>query len=123
MSTLNEILDQHVGEAAYKLYEKLDRNRVRCYSCGHCCPIAAGQAGVCKVRFNRGGTLYAPWGYVGGVQCDPIEKKPFFHAYCGALVRGSEVIQVPGNRLGASDKPPGANPGGRSQTTPAASGL
>ena len=24
-----------------------------------------------------------PWGYVGGVQCDPIEKKPFFHAYPG----------------------------------------
>jgi pyruvate formate lyase activating enzyme len=22
---------------------------------------------------------------VGGVQCDPIEKKPFFHAYCGGL--------------------------------------
>jgi pyruvate formate lyase activating enzyme len=37
------------------------------------------------VRFNRGGKLYVPWGYVGGVQCDPIEKKPFFHAYPGAL--------------------------------------
>jgi pyruvate formate lyase activating enzyme len=85
MSTLKEVLDQHVSEAASELYEKLDRNRVRCYSCGHCCPIADGQAGVCKVRFNRGGTLYVPWGYVGGVQCDPVEKKPFFHAYCGAL--------------------------------------
>ena len=41
--------------------------------------------GVCKVRFNDGGTLRVPWGYVGGVQCDPIEKKPFFHAYPGAL--------------------------------------
>ncbi len=85
MSTLKEVLDKHVGEAAPELYEKLDRDRVRCYSCGHCCPIGDGQAGVCKVRFNRGGTLYVPWGYVGGVQCDPIEKKPFFHAYCGAL--------------------------------------
>ena len=26
-----------------------------------------------------------PWGYVGGVQCDPIEKKPFLHAHPGAL--------------------------------------
>ncbi len=26
-----------------------------------------------------------PRGYVGGVQCDPIEKKPFFHARPGAL--------------------------------------
>ena len=38
-----------------------------------------------KSRYNRGGHLYVPWGYVGGVQCDPIEKKPFFHAYPGAL--------------------------------------
>ena len=26
-----------------------------------------------------------PWGYVGALQCDPIEKKPFFHARPGAL--------------------------------------
>jgi pyruvate formate lyase activating enzyme len=26
-----------------------------------------------------------PWGYVSSAQCDPIEKKPFFHAYPGAL--------------------------------------
>ena len=43
------------------------------------------RVGVCKVRFNRGGRLQVPWGYVGGVQCDPIEKKPFFHAHPGAL--------------------------------------
>jgi pyruvate formate lyase activating enzyme len=85
MANLKEVLNQHVREAAPELCEKLDRDRVRCFSCGHCCPIADGQAGVCKVRFNQGGTLYAPWGYAGGVQCDPIEKKPFFHAYSGAL--------------------------------------
>jgi pyruvate formate lyase activating enzyme len=85
MATLKEVLNSNVREAAPELYEKLDRNRVRCYSCGHCCPIAEGQAGVCKVRFNQGGKLFVPFGYVGGVQCDPIEKKPFFHAYSGAL--------------------------------------
>ena len=85
MPTLREILDKRVQEAAPELWEPLDRNRIRCYSCGHCCPIPEGQPGVCKVRFNRGGKLYVPWGYVGGVQCDPIEKKPFFHAYPGAL--------------------------------------
>jgi pyruvate formate lyase activating enzyme len=37
------------------------------------------------VRFNEGGRLRVPWGYTGGVQCDPIEKKPFFHAHPGAL--------------------------------------
>src|ERR1700685_2769815 len=83
MPALREIVDRHVREG--DLYEKLDRNRVRCFACGHCCPIPEGQPGVCKVRYTRGGTLYVPWGYVGGVQCDPIEKKPFFHAYPGAL--------------------------------------
>jgi len=81
--TLRDIVYQNVREG--DLYEKLDRNRVRCYACGHCCPIPDGQPGVCKVRYNQAGTLYVPWGYVGGVQCDPIEKKPFFHAYPGAL--------------------------------------
>ncbi len=83
MTRLRDLLNQNVREG--DLYEKLDRNRVRCYACGHCCPIPEGQQGVCKVRHNREGTLYVPWGYVGGVQCDPIEKKPFFHAYPGAL--------------------------------------
>jgi pyruvate formate lyase activating enzyme len=43
-----------------------------------------GQSGVCKVRFNRGGVLYVPWGYVAGTHCDPIEKKPFFHVRPGS---------------------------------------
>ena len=85
MPALREILDRKVREAAPVLYEKLADNRVRCYSCGHCCPIPEGQPGVCKVRYNRGGTLYVPWGYTAGMQCDPIEKKPFFHAHPGAL--------------------------------------
>jgi pyruvate formate lyase activating enzyme len=85
MSTLRDILDQHVSNADPKLYENLDRGRLRCFACGHCCPIPEGQPGVCKVRFNHGGKLYVPWGYAAGIQCDPIEKKPFFHAYPGAL--------------------------------------
>lgn len=85
MPTLREVLDQHVHEADPSVVESLGNDRVRCYSCGHCCPIPEGQAGVCKVRFNRAGKLYVPWGYTAGMQCDPIEKKPFFHAYPGAL--------------------------------------
>src|SRR5581483_1825977 len=82
MPTLRDIVYENVREG--ELYEPLDRNRVRCYACGHCCPIPDGFAGVCKVRFNRGGVLYVPYGYVGALQCDPIEKKPFFHALPGA---------------------------------------
>jgi pyruvate formate lyase activating enzyme len=85
MPTLRDILDSRVREADRHLCEPLDRNRIRCFACGHCCPIPEGQPGVCKVRFNRGGKLYVPYGYVAGVQCDPIEKKPFFHAHPGAL--------------------------------------
>ena len=83
MATLREILETKVREG--ELYEKMENGFVRCFACGHCCPIPDGHLGVCKVRFNRGGKLQVPWGYVGGVQCDPIEKKPFFHAYPGAL--------------------------------------
>jgi len=60
MPTLGEIINQNVREAAPELVETLDRNRVRCYSCGHECPIPEGQPGVCKVRYNRGGKLYVP---------------------------------------------------------------
>ncbi|MGO8735111.1 MAG: AmmeMemoRadiSam system radical SAM enzyme [Terriglobia bacterium] len=83
MATLQEVLQKTVREG--ELYEKLDRGFVRCYACGHGCRIPDGQLGVCKVRFNEGGKLLVPWGYVAGAQCDPIEKKPFYHAYPGAL--------------------------------------
>jgi pyruvate formate lyase activating enzyme len=85
MPTLQEVLTVRTREAAPELVERIDKGRIRCYSCGHQCPIPEGAAGVCKVRFNQGGRLLVPWGYVGGVQCDPVEKKPFFHAYPGAL--------------------------------------
>ncbi|HEU4401700.1 MAG TPA: AmmeMemoRadiSam system radical SAM enzyme [Candidatus Polarisedimenticolia bacterium] len=68
-----------------ELYEKLPEKAVRCVSCGHRCFIPEGRAGICKVRYNDGGTLRVPWGYVGALQCDPVEKKPFFHALPGAL--------------------------------------
>jgi pyruvate formate lyase activating enzyme len=58
---------------------------VRCRACGHECFIPKGRVGVCKVRFNDGGRLRVPWGYVAALQCDPIEKKPFFHAFPGSL--------------------------------------
>jgi pyruvate formate lyase activating enzyme len=83
VATLQEVLQKTVREG--ELYEKLERGFVRCYACGHCCRIPDGQVGVCKVRYNEGGKLFVPWGYVASAQCDPIEKKPFYHAYPGAL--------------------------------------
>ena len=85
MATLAEVLEARTAEAAPELVEPISRDRLRCYACGHECPIPEGAVGVCKVRINRGGKLLVPWGYVGALQCDPIEKKPFFHAHPGAL--------------------------------------
>ena len=58
MSTLQNILKQKVKEG--ELWERLDEKRIRCYACGHCCPIPEGRPGVCRVRFNRGGKLMVP---------------------------------------------------------------
>ena len=67
-----------------RLSVPLGNDRVRCVACGHRCVILPGLDGVCRVRFNDGGTLRVPFGYVAGIQIDPIEKKPFFHAFPGS---------------------------------------
>lgn len=79
---LNQTLIEHTREG--ELYEKLDNQKVRCYACGHRCLIHEGRPGVCRVRLNEGGALRVPYGYVAGLQCDPIEKKPFYHAMPGS---------------------------------------
>jgi len=81
--TLKEVLKAHTKEG--ELYERQERDRVLCYACGHRCVILPGLDGICRVRYNEGGTLMVPSGYVGAIQCDPTEKKPFFHAYPGSL--------------------------------------
>src|SRR6202521_1707657 len=83
-SPLSPILAQRTVDAAPELVERLPDGRLRCFSCGHRCPIPEGREGVCRVRYNEGGRLRVPWGYVGALQCDPIEKKPFFHALPGS---------------------------------------
>ncbi|MGH2469759.1 MAG: radical SAM protein, partial [Chloroflexota bacterium] len=57
--------------------------RVRCVACGHRCLLGPSRRGICQVRFNRDGQLMVPSGYVGALQCDPVEKKPFFHVLPG----------------------------------------
>jgi len=82
-TTLKEVLSQLTVQG--DLCEALPDGRVRCTACGHRCLIPEGRDGVCKVRFNRGGTLFVPSGYVAtSLQLDPVEKKPFFHVLPGA---------------------------------------
>ena len=78
---LAAVLDRHTVIGSLWRSEE---GRIRCVACGHRCLIAQGRRGICKVRFNEGGQLKVPFGYVAGVQCDPVEKKPFFHVYPGS---------------------------------------
>jgi len=80
--TLQEVLDEL--SAPGELYKRLEDNTVQCYACGHRCVIKEGRRGICQVRYNKGGQLYVPWGYVAGLQVDPTEKKPFYHVLPGS---------------------------------------
>jgi pyruvate formate lyase activating enzyme len=83
LKSLREMLHQFSAPAAEALIEK-QGDAVRCFACGHRCLVQPGRDGVCRVRFNEGGTLRVPYGYVGVLACDPIEKKPFFHCLPGS---------------------------------------
>jgi pyruvate formate lyase activating enzyme len=72
------------AEGAAELTAHLDGNALRCFACGHRCLIKEGKRGICKVRFNEHGRLRVPVNYVAALQCDPTEKKPFFHVLPGS---------------------------------------
>lgn len=82
LSPLKQVLGRRTAPAAEALVQR-EGDDVRCLACGHRCLIKRGREGVCRVRFNQDGELRVPWGYVGGVAVDPIEKKPFFHVLPG----------------------------------------
>ena len=75
-------LDAHTVEG--RLWQPLAGGELRCVACGHRCLIREGRRGICRVRYNEGGRLRVPHGYAAAIQCDPVEKKPFFHVLPGA---------------------------------------
>ena len=82
VTTIGDLLDTLTVTG--DLYKKLSDDMIECYACGHRCKIREGRRGICQVRFNEGGELRVPWGYVAALQSDPIEKKPFFHVIPGS---------------------------------------
>jgi len=67
------------------LYEKLEKDAVRCLACNHYCQISDGKLGFCGVRKNEKGMLFSlVWGRPVAMHIDPIEKKPFFHFLPGS---------------------------------------
>ena len=81
-ASLAQTLDARVRPA--ELVQPAADGAVRCVACGHRCLVKPGRRGICKVRFNHDGTLWVPAGYVAALQCDPTEKKPFFHVLPGS---------------------------------------
>lgn len=73
----------HVAE----LFDKLEEDAVKCKLCCHKCRINEGKSGICGMRVNRGGTLYAEnYAKVVAEAVDPIEKKPLYHFLPGTNV-------------------------------------
>lgn len=75
------------GSARAVLWEpRGDGPEVRCSLCAHRCAIKPGERGLCGVRENRDGVLYAlTFGCAISAAVDPIEKKPLFHFLPGTL--------------------------------------
>ena len=67
------------------LYKRLPDKSVQCQNCAHYCVVPPGKRGVCGVRENIDGKLYAlNYGKAIAVNIDPIEKKPLFHFLPGS---------------------------------------
>jgi pyruvate formate lyase activating enzyme len=81
VATLKETLERLTAEGEILVRED---GKIRCLACGHRCRIPEGHAGICKVRYVKDDKLLVPSGYVGAIHCDPVEKKPFFHALPGS---------------------------------------
>ncbi len=83
MSTLASLLDRLTAPAELAVAQP--DGSVRCTACAHRCLVRPGRRGICQVRFHDGKELRLPWGYVAGLNADPIEKKPFYHVLPGAV--------------------------------------
>ncbi|HWE05006.1 MAG TPA: AmmeMemoRadiSam system radical SAM enzyme [Tepidisphaeraceae bacterium] len=84
LNSLKTDLHRLSAPAAEALIEHKANDAIQCFACGHRCLVKPGRDGVCRVRFNDNGVLRVPYGYVGALACDPIEKKPFFHVLPGS---------------------------------------
>lgn len=79
---ISTVIDPMVREG--ELYKPLPEKAVHCYACGHHCKIKLNKRGICQIRYNLNGKLYVPWGYVAALNCDPTEKKPYYHVFPGS---------------------------------------
>lgn len=58
-----------------------------CELCFHRCVLNEGQAGLCRARANRGGSIVSlNYGKLTSLALDPIEKKPLARFHPGSLI-------------------------------------
>ncbi|TVR58106.1 MAG: AmmeMemoRadiSam system radical SAM enzyme [Spirochaetaceae bacterium] len=75
--------DRREHEARW--YSRGENGDVRCELCPRDCVIRVSERGACRVRENRGGTLYSlVYGRPAMIQADPVERAPFFHVEPGS---------------------------------------
>ncbi|MEA1974491.1 MAG: AmmeMemoRadiSam system radical SAM enzyme [Bacillota bacterium] len=68
-------------------YSKKDDNVVKCELCPNKCIIKNNCFGICRVRKNIDGILYAiAYGEISGYNLDPIEKKPIKNYKQGSFI-------------------------------------
>jgi pyruvate formate lyase activating enzyme len=67
-------------------FETKEDEVVQCHLCNHHCTIKQSQHGICGVRTNIAGDLFATnYGKLVAEHVDPIEKKPLYHFLPGSL--------------------------------------
>jgi pyruvate formate lyase activating enzyme len=82
-------LNINMAKESY-LYKKLSNSRTQCQTCAHRCLISPGRRGICGVRENQNGKLYAlNYGKIITMNVDPVEKKPLFH-----FLPGSHTLSI-----------------------------
>ena len=71
-------------------WEPIESGRAHCLLCPQGCRISDGKSGICGIRVNKDGKLYAmAYGIYPAVHMDPIEKKPLNH-----FMPGSNVLSI-----------------------------
>ena len=69
-----------------RLFDKLDKNKVKCHVCANECTILPDKTGICRTRKNFEGELYSLiyGSMISPGSLDPIEKKPLYNFWPGA---------------------------------------
>jgi len=105
--------------AAYQSHDGLTGGDVRCLLCPHACLIREGAYGLCRVRRNEVGILYAvTYGRAAAIALDPVEKKPLRRFMPGTMTysvgfHGCNLrcLYCQNARISFADLPRGTLPG------------